>query len=395
MSVRGASEIPPASSPKRVVHLTSVHRLQDTRILHRECAALVEAGFDVALVAAHERDELINGVRIRALVQPRSRLQRWSVTVISLLRIARGERADLYHIHDPELLLLAPLLRAAGSKVVYDVHEDVGLQVLNKSWIPKILRRPAARLISWLERRVEHVVDAFVVATPAIARKFPPDRTIVVQNFPILDELELADPRPLALRRPVALYVGGLSKIRGVREMVVAMGLLPKSCDLKLILAGPSLPSELARELEALPGWERVELLAWQNRDEVRDLIGRARMGLVVLHPIPNYIESYPVKLFEYMVGGIPSIVSDFPLWRSIVQDAGCGLLVDPLDPASIADAMQQLLEDPTESEAMGSRARNAVLNLYNWRFEKIKLLQLYQQLLGLSLPALNTVGVQ
>ena len=106
-------------------------------------------------------------------------------------------------------------------------------------------------------------------------------------------------------------------------------------------------------------------------------------IGLVTLAPRPNYLESYPTKLFEYMASGVPVVASDFPLWRKIVEDAGCGLLVDPQKPEAIAKAMDWLFEHPNQAADMGAAGRRAAHRTYNWQSEADKLLALYEKMEG------------
>jgi glycosyltransferase involved in cell wall biosynthesis len=87
------------------------------------------------------------------------------------------------------------------------------------------------------------------------------------------------------------------------------------------------------------------------------------------------------------MAAGLPVLASDFPLWRALIEEARCGLTVDPLDPRTIAAAIVTLLDDPEAAEAMGARGRRAVEATYNWSTERTKLLELYASL-GPAAPA-------
>jgi glycosyltransferase involved in cell wall biosynthesis len=166
--------------------------------------------------------------------------------------------------------------------------------------------------------------------------------------------------------------------MRGIREMVQAIALLPESLNARLLLAGNFQPPALEQQVRCMVGWERVDYLGWLSRNEVAATYAQSCVGLVVLHPNPNYLESYPVKLFEYMAAGVPVIASDFPLWRQIVEEAKCGLLVDPLKPEAIAAATLWMMEHESEANAMGERGRHAVLTQYNWEIEAQKLTALY-----------------
>jgi glycosyltransferase involved in cell wall biosynthesis len=316
------------------------------------------------------------------LPTPKNRLSRILASTPRAFILATREGADLYHFHDPELIPVGFLLRLLGKRVIYDVHEDLPRQILSKYWIPPILRAVVAKTAALAEWVAGKAMSGIVAATPAIAGRFPPHKTVVVQNFPLLSEFALGEAPPYRERPMWVAYVGGITAIRGAVEMVRAMEHLPEDLAARLVLAGTFSPPELEAEVRKLPGWSYVDLLGWQGRDGISRLLRRARVGLVVLHPVTNYLDSYPVKLFEYMAAGIPVVASNFPLWREIVEGEQCGLTVDPLDPKAIAEAVRWLLEHPEEAEEMGKRGRRAVLEKYNWEWEAEKLLDLYRRLL-------------
>ena len=118
-----------------------------------------------------------------------------------------------------------------------------------------------------------------------------------------------------------------------------------------------------------------------QDRQGVRNVLNRSRIGLVTLHPTANYLESLPIMMFEYMAAGLPVIASDFPLWRNIVTQARCGVCVDPLKPQEIASAIDSLLANPSWAHEMGENGRRAVYERFNWTVEEDKLRSLYAEL--------------
>ena len=381
------------SRPK-VVHLTSAHQALDTRIFVKECRTLAAAGYDVVLVCPDAPDSSRDGVRFAAVGKGiagkgKTRLARMTLGTWRVLMQALRENADVYHFHDPELIPAGLLLRLAGKRVVYDVHEDLPRQVESKDWIPRRIRPLVARGAALLETIAERAFAAIVAATPTIGERFSPAKTVVVKNFPLLSEFDA--PATAYEDRPMhVVYVGSISFVRGAAHAVRAVDALPRDLAATLVLAGKLDDDAYVHELRALPGWGRVSFLGWQNRDGVRCVLDRARVGLVTLHPVANYIEAYPVKLFEYMIAGLPVVASRFPLWERIVKDAGCGLLVDPLDPQEIAAAIAYLLRNPDEAQRMGERGRQAALAQYRWDHEAAKLVELYRRLAPVegALPA-------
>lgn len=366
----------------RVLHLSSVHEAGDTRIFVKECQSLVQAGFEVTLLAIGAVPPETGGVTVRTFPR-RSRFARWFVTLPAIGWAAVRIRADIYHLHDPELLPLGIILRLFGRRVVYDIHEDVPRQILDKPW----LARPIRPLVSWLTGLMEGAaarwLSGFVAATDSIARRFPASRRTVVHNFPRLDELEGIAATDFAKRPYEVLYIGAVSQARGAIEVVEGFRALPASLEATLVIAGPFAPPALEQRLAAASAGRPVRLLGRQTRAQVCTLLSRARVGLVTLLPTRSYLDSLPVKLFEYMASGVPVIASDFPGWRAIVESAQCGLLVDPADATAVAEAMTWLLTHPAESEAMGRRGAAAVQAQFQWATQAVRLIDFYRRLLN------------
>lgn len=361
-------------APVRVVHLTSLHRPDDVRIFLKECRSLAKAGFDVHLVAPGANEELRDGVAVHGFAVPGGPRPLRIVRRLSRVwRAARSIHADVCHFHEPELVPVALLLKLSGARLVYDVHED---HVATQLYEPyRLGKRLGFRLLEALARRA---CDGFVAATPAIAEVFPPRRTIDVRNLPLLDALPAAAPARNG--RVYAVYVGGLTYPRGLREMVEAARRLrdPKA---RLVLIGSFGAPEIEHEAESLPGWDRVDYSGHVDHREVQARLAEARVGLVVLHPEESYVESLPTKLFEYMAAGLPVVISDFPYFHSLLDSIGCAIFVDPFDPAEIAAAIDELLADEDTAAEMGSRGAAAVRERLNWENEESKLLELYRRL--------------
>jgi glycosyltransferase involved in cell wall biosynthesis len=243
------------------------------------------------------------------------------------------------------------------------------------------MRAPAALLFRLCEAACTLAFDRVIAVTPSIASAFPPRKTRLVQNFPWRDEFRRAGEVPYEKRDPIAVYVGGLSDQRGLREMRQAVELAAKQVPIRLVIAGKLIPGARA-EFQRDSASRLVEYKGMLDRSQVADLLGRARVGLAVFHPTANYLNSQPHKLFEYMAAKLPVVASDFPHWRRMIGSPACGLLVDSLNPAAIAEALVWLFRHPARAAEMGQNGRSAVERNYNWEHESESLIATYAELL-------------
>jgi glycosyltransferase involved in cell wall biosynthesis len=367
----------------KVAHLTSVHTPADPRIVHKECVTLAREGYDVVLIAPGPQQTLPSNVRHHPVNVPRNRFERMTRTMIEVYRAAREERADIYHFHDPELIVTGIVLRLRGSRVIYDVHEDVPLDIKTKPWIPHWLRPAVSGLASVVLRVVQSCFSAIVPATPSIAQTFSHRATVVVRNYPMREEVASSgESVPMAQRPMTALYLGSISLQRGALEMVRAIAHYSLPPEARLLLAGQFEDEELRARLAAQPGWGRVDAPGVLPRYALAPLLGSARIGLLVLGPAESYAHSLSTKLFEYMWAGLPVIASkQLVIAGSIIEEHGCGMLVDPRDCDEIADAMRCLFSQPQYAQAMGDRGRRAAEGRYEWATEAQSLVNLYRRI--------------
>jgi glycosyltransferase involved in cell wall biosynthesis len=370
-----------------IVHFTTVHSRLDTRIVVKELATLSKSLHQT--VALYVQDGLGDetnekyGFTIHD-TGPRSK-GRWSRMLLGgwrMYRAVRRANPKIAHFHDPELIPFAALLRLSGIKVIYDAHEDIELQVLHKPYLPSWSRRPLSWILAITEGLAMQWFDGTVAVLEHLVRKRPGKNKITVTNFPDLSEFDELLRGAASTRERRFVYLGGITRPRGALEMVEAIGHV-RSADATLALVGQFDTEALAVKARADKGWERVDFKGWSSRETVLAECARACAGVVVLHPTPQYVTWYPVKMFEYLAAGLPVIASDFPLWAKLFAEFKCGLNVDPYDPKAIAQAMDWILANPEESAAMGQRGRAAVEAVYNWQPEAEKLVGLYRKLLA------------
>jgi len=359
----------------KVCHLSSVHPANDTRILLKECSSLAKY-YNVTLIACTDKEYCYSNVSIIPFKKINNRFIRMVFSPLKMFFEALNHKAEIYHIHDPELLITLILLKIlTNAKLIYDIHEDVVSDLQSKTYLRGITRRVITAIFGEFEKNVSKLTDYNITATPFIRKKFKKfnSKTIDINNYPILNELaELHLPQ-----KQKVCYIGNITKVRGISSIIESL----EYVDAELLLAGNYNPPRYRDELITLKGWSKVTELGHINRIKMKEVLSLSNAGLVIFEPEPNHINAQPNKLFEYMSASVPIIGSRFPLWEVIVEGNNCGLLVDPQKPKELAKAIQYIFDYPEEAEIMGKNGREAVEKYYNWSNEENKLMKIYKDL--------------
>lgn len=373
----------------QVAHVTTVHRPSDTRIAMKECEALVRSGIETCLIAQEGTPPPVDGLTYVRLPKRIGRIQRVLRGSTDAWRALKVLQPAVVQVHDPELIPLAILFKLRHNvKVVYDSHEELPKQIMGKEYIPRLLRRPMAAIGALLEKLADKFLDGIVAATPAIARNYRNENTILVQNYPWRDSYD-ESYTPVIPDENRAVYVGAISLERGAREMIESVQQVREPAE--LILAGPM--SSSAKELLRGTKSERVKYVGSLPVTDIPNLLATTTVGLVLFHALPNHVEAQPTKIYEYMAAGRPFIASNFPAWIDSFGDLKCGLFVDPTNVTEIKNAIESLVVDRKMAKEMGVRGREAFCTRFVFDVEAPRLLAQTTALLGQHCNEKPTLG--
>ncbi|PLX66973.1 MAG: glycosyl transferase [Denitrovibrio sp.] len=362
----------------KIAHLTSAHPRFDTRIFYKQCLSFSSTHeFCVNLIVADGKgDETSQSINIIDVGIPAGRLDRAFKKTKDILAEAIKLDAELYHIHDPELIPICLRLLKKKKIVIFDSHEDLVLQVWSKDYLNVFSKYIISNFIKFYERIKIPKFDLVVSATPHITSKLAKynPNTITVRNFPLLSEV--SNNIQWAQRENILCYSGLISEKRGLFEM------LSIADNYKLKVFGTLDSEELTRFLSKDTAWRNIDYLGNLTRKDVYKEYSKCKVGLCLLHPIPNHVTAIPTKMFEYMSNGLPLIITDTPYWRSIVEQYECGICVPLGDRAKLIKAVDKLLYNDEYAQKLGNNGIRAIREEANWQKEFDNLYKSYIKLL-------------
>lgn len=392
------------TSPVKVCMLLLGFAPDDVRVM-REATALREAGFAVTIIDLDHRPdgprtEEIQGVKIQHIRMPQwyqsSRFKLWFLVKLAtaFLRIISQllhTPADVYHAHEEQVLIAGYLIaRLKRKPLIFDAHE---LPLTDHS----VTRWSTFHaMATWLlARLVPSCAGVITVSSPIaqeIHKLYHGPEVTLVRNVPVYRVVEKQDRvrQRLGLdqKTRIALYQGFVLPDRGFDRLIRAARFLEP--DIVMVILGPG-PDEYFAELKALIDSEgvaeRVRFLPAVPYAELLDWTASADLGLAIFPP--DYSLSIrmclPNKFFEYLMAGLPVLSSQLDVMVEIIKAYDVGQVVSSLEPAAIAQAINTMLADPAALARMGANGKQAILNEFHWGKERVKLVQLYQEITPLA----------
>jgi glycosyltransferase involved in cell wall biosynthesis len=312
--------------------LATGHDVADAR-LHRLAAVLISECLSVEVRGLGTSSAGPPGAIVRT--SDRRSLFRRAVRAALLPWVARGR---VLIVLDPDLILPALVRRwaarrfghrAAGQRVVADVHEDYARAVLDRAWA-RGARLVAARLVIAGAVRAAARADLTLVADDHLPPHRPRVR-LVLRNLPLLDMLP--DPTPFD-SAPRAIYVGDVRRSRGLRMMLAVLEACP---EWSLDVVGPVAAADrcwLDHWRATSAASQRVQFHDRRPPREAWQVAVGAWAGLCLLEPTPAFVAALPSKILEYLGCGLAVLTTPLPRAAALVAEAGVGASVGDVEAA-------------------------------------------------------------
>jgi glycosyltransferase involved in cell wall biosynthesis len=359
----------------RIFHLTSVHPRIDTRIFYRQCISLAKKYTVHLIVCDGKGNEIKDNISIIDLGKPKNRLSRILISPIKILLYCLKNNADIYHFHDPELMFVGSFLKLFNKTIIYDAHEDFPQQVFLKHYLPNYISIIISKLAQLAMFCTMRFFNQLITVTPHIEKKLIKlnSNINIIHNYPNINEFP---PTATNKKGHNVCYIGMISFPRGLKEISLAI----QSTSGHLFIGGKPASNKESNFLQQ-QNKNKVTYLGFLNRQNIQHTFSKSVAGLMLAHPMDNMLHSFPVKLFEYMSAGLPVIISNFPIWKAIIDKHQCGICVDPTNIDEISDAIQWVFDHPEKALAMGKRGQHATKTVYNWDIEESKLFSIYSKI--------------
>lgn len=367
----------------KICHVTSAHKTTDGRIFLKECTSLAKNSKNDVYLVGQGKSRIENNVHVIGIGEmPSGRLQRMLLFSKKVVKRALSVDAEVYHLHDPELLRLALKLKKKGAAVIFDSHENVLDSIDEKTYMPILVRRIAKKYYAVLQKHVLPKLDAVIVVSPQMINSYATynNRIVMITNYPIV--VQQSPMSGIEEQKGTIIFAGGISPQWSIMEIIQAIHPMK---DLHLFIYGNA-DQDYLKKLENSEYRDAFTYGGSLPFNEIQQRIKESEMVVALLKPGKNtfYHEGTlgNTKLFEAMLNEKPLVATGFDIWEDIIEKNECGICANPDNVESIMTAISTIHSMTAEErKLMGNNGRKLVLEKYNWQVEENVLNDLYEQL--------------
>jgi glycosyltransferase involved in cell wall biosynthesis len=375
----------------RVCHFSSVHSIHDTRVFSRECVSLAKY-FDVTLIAIGNFSGQKQGVRIIGIPLAKTKLERFFGTTFKVFVSAIKTEADIFHIHDAEMLPFALVLGLLGKNVVYDIHENTKQDILLKPWLKQDLKAKAARMYDALLK----FSSRFVHYIPVVANdQFLPifhvkhKQYTVIQNFADVDEMRKYKVEDrLILPDNHIFYVGMIKDMYyDFNVLIEAVHQLKQKGFIVFVHAVGYFGANVKHDFEDNKYWhevkEQIHFYGKLSMDSAYKISMQCKLGICLKNQPEEILVSHERKFFEYMAVALPSVFCQSKIYKDINDKYKIGEAIDLKSAEQMALAIQIILSNDDEYRLMQANCIKASEEKYNWKSQERILVNVYKRIIG------------
>jgi glycosyltransferase involved in cell wall biosynthesis len=390
---------------KTVCMISCLHPLKDDRIYWKEAISLQKHGYKVIHIGVSDNayDEITeHGIRLISLKRKQyfinpyvDKLYRTITFKPSIykdiLKTAREVNADVYHFHDFQINRIGKKLKALpqNPKVIYDVHEPYPItysSTTSKNPIIVLFWKFYGLYVRCLEFKMSSNYDLIITTEENVQMNF----NTKLKKMPVEIIYNFIDIIPKSTTKPKLydfIYCGGIRKRRGIYEILNAINILKnKGIKSKTLLIGnihdKGLDDEINNFIHENNLHDNIVLKQAVPYDRIRDYYEVSRVGLAVFNDVQVNRIIMPIKIFEYIVFGLPVITSNFGHMQRITVQNNTGILIETSNTIDLAEKMEKFLIDYTFYSDLANNCRKTA-SLYQWPIMENKLIEIYSRLMS------------
>ncbi|MFW5804272.1 MAG: glycosyltransferase family 4 protein [bacterium] len=389
-----------STAPLKICMISDMHDAFDDRIYHKQALSMKKKGYEVTHIAVgKEHKEFISDDGIKIITIPRkvfcshfllNKLYKilFNKDVFKkMFKYAEKEAADIYHIHDYKVLDIGLKLkrRFKNTKIIYDVHDPLPINILERPYGK--FKKLHSYYVALKEKKASKKYDYIITTEENLAeyfRNFGIRNISIIYNFTTLNTEQ--EYIPMHMRKYDFFYCGLISENRGIFNIIDAIEDIKKQREtVSLLIVGPIHTPGLETEIYTIIQKKNLEsnivIKPAVSYDEIGNYYKQCKIGFGIFLPLPTYHIILQIKIFEYMIYGLPIIGSNFGHIANYIKKDHAGILVNPTDSHDIGKNALELLSNNELLETYSKNGFEAAHKKYRWEYMETKLDTLYKEI--------------